>query len=86
MRKKPANKQSHDEKVVIDIRCATRKQYSGEEKIRIMLDDMRSEDSNAVDLHAVLIFCKVHATQEPLDNCKLHRGSEPQVINEKEAG
>ena len=38
MRKKPGTKQSHGEKVVKDIRRATRKQYSAEEKIRIVLD------------------------------------------------
>lgn len=34
MRKKPGTKQSHGEKVVKDIRRATRKQYSAEEKIK----------------------------------------------------
>ncbi len=32
MRKKPGTKQSHGERVVKDIRRATRKQYSAEEK------------------------------------------------------
>ena len=35
------------EKVVKDIRRATRKQYSAEEKIRIVLEGLRSEDSIA---------------------------------------
>src|ERR1700752_4636365 len=35
------------EKVVKDIRRATRKQYSAEEKIRIVLDGLRGEDSIA---------------------------------------
>src|ERR1700735_2557376 len=35
------------EKVVKDIRRATRKQYSAEEKIRIVLEDLRGEDSIA---------------------------------------
>jgi len=39
MRQKPGTKQSHGEKVVKDIR-ATRKQYSAEEKIRIVLDGL----------------------------------------------
>ena len=34
-------------KVVKDIRRATRKQYSAEEKIRIVLDGLRGEDSIA---------------------------------------
>jgi transposase len=35
------------EKLVKDIRRATRKQYSAEEKIRIVLDGLRGEDSIA---------------------------------------
>ncbi|MFV1580805.1 MULTISPECIES: IS3 family transposase, partial [unclassified Phaeobacter] len=38
---------SHGEKVVKDIRRATRKQYSTEEKIRIVLDGLKGEDSIA---------------------------------------
>ena len=47
MRKKPGTKQSHGEKVVKDIRRVTRKQYSAEEKIRIVLDGLKGEDSIA---------------------------------------
>ena len=47
MRQKPGTKQSHGEKVVKDIRRATRKQYSSEEKIRIVLDGLKGEDSIA---------------------------------------
>ena len=47
MRQKPGTKQSHGEKVVNDIRRATRKQYSAEEKIRIVLDGLKGEDSIA---------------------------------------
>ncbi len=47
MRKKPGTKQSHGEKVVKDIRRATRKQYSAEEKIKIVLDGLKGEDSIA---------------------------------------
>lgn len=43
MRKKPGTKQSHGEKVVKDIRRATRKQYSAEEKIRIVLDGLKGQ-------------------------------------------
>ncbi len=35
------------EKIVKDIKRATRKQYSSEEKIRIVLDGLRGEDSIA---------------------------------------
>ena len=47
MRQKPGTKQSHGEKVVKDIRRATRKQNSAEEKIRIVLDGLKGEDSIA---------------------------------------
>ena len=47
MRKKPGTMQSHGEKVVKGIRRATRKQYSAEEKIRIVLDGLKGEDSIA---------------------------------------
>jgi len=47
MRQKPGTKRSHGEKVVKDIRRATRKQYSEEEKIRIVLDGLKGEDSIA---------------------------------------
>ena len=36
------------EKVVQDIRRATRKHYSAEEKIRIVLEGLRGEDSIAI--------------------------------------
>ena len=35
------------EKAVRDIRCKTRRQYSAEEKIRIVLDGLRGEESIA---------------------------------------
>ncbi len=44
MRQKPGARKSHGEKVVKDIRHATRKQYSAEEKIRIVLDGLKGED------------------------------------------
>jgi transposase len=47
MRQKPATKHSHGEKVVKDIGRATRKQYSAEEKIMILLDGLKGEDSIA---------------------------------------
>ena len=40
------------EKVVKDIRRATRKQYSAEEKIRIVLEGLRGEDSTGPALAA----------------------------------
>lgn len=47
MRQKSGTRKSHGEKVVKDIRRATRKQYSAEEKIRIVLDGLKGEDSIA---------------------------------------
>ena len=47
MRQKPGTQQSHGEKIVKDIRRSTRKQYSAEEKIRIVLDGLKGEDSIA---------------------------------------
>ena len=38
---------SPGEKIVKDIKHATRKHYSSEEKIRIVLDGLRGEDSTA---------------------------------------
>ncbi len=47
MRQKYATRNEPAEKVVRDIRRATRKQYSAEEKIRIVLSGLRGEDSIA---------------------------------------
>ncbi len=47
MRQKPGESKSHGEKAVKDIRRATRKQYSAEEKIGIVLDGLKGEDSVA---------------------------------------
>jgi transposase len=38
---------NNSEKLVKDIRCRTRKKYSLEEKIRIVLEEMRGEESIA---------------------------------------
>ena len=47
MRQKSVRLKEPAEKVVRDIRRATRKQYSAEEKIRIVLSGLRGEDSIA---------------------------------------
>ncbi len=47
MRQKTMSTKSPAERVVRDIRRKTRKQYSAEEKIRIILDGLRGEDSVA---------------------------------------
>ena len=47
MRQKPGTRRTALEKIVKDIKRATRKQYSAEEKIRIVLDGLRGEESIA---------------------------------------
>ena len=47
MRQKSGAQKDPAARVVRDIRRATRKQYSAEEKIRIVLDGLRGEDSIA---------------------------------------
>src|SRR5210317_2054414 len=47
MRRKHASKSDGVEKTVRDIRRKTRKQYSAEEKIRIVLEGLRGEESIA---------------------------------------
>ena len=47
MRPKSSAQRSPGERVVQDIRRATRKHYSAEDKIRIVLDGLRGEDSIA---------------------------------------
>ena len=47
MRQKSMSAKSPAEKAVRDIRRKTRKQYSAEEKIRIILDGLRGEESVA---------------------------------------
>ena len=47
MRQKSGSRARSSERVVKDIRRATRKRHSAEEKIRIVLDGLRGEDSIA---------------------------------------
>ena len=47
MRQTTGTRKSPGEKLVKDIKRATRKQYSIQEKIRIVLDGLRGEDSFA---------------------------------------
>ena len=47
MRQKPGTQKAPAEKVVKDIRRRSRKQHSAEEKIRIVLEGLRGEDSIA---------------------------------------
>ncbi len=47
MRQKSGPRKAPSERIVKDIRRATRKRHSSEEKIRIVLDGLRGEDSIA---------------------------------------
>ncbi len=47
MRQKSQTRQTGAAKAIKDIRRATRKQYSAEEKIRIVLDGLRGEETIA---------------------------------------
>ena len=47
MRLKSQTRQTASDKTIKDIRRATRKQYSAEEKIRIVLDGLRGEETIA---------------------------------------
>ena len=47
MRQKSGPPKETSERVIKDIRRATRKRYSAEEKIRVVLDGLRGEDSIA---------------------------------------
>ncbi|MCH9004756.1 MAG: IS3 family transposase [Proteobacteria bacterium] len=47
MKQRPAGRPSSSETIIRDIKRKTRKQYSAEEKIRIVLDGLRGEDSIA---------------------------------------
>ena len=47
MRQKSVHAESPSERIVKNIRRATRKHYSAEEKIRIVLDSLRGESSVA---------------------------------------
>ena len=47
MQQRPAGRPSSSEKIIRDIKRKTRKQYSVEEKIRIVLDGWRGEDGIA---------------------------------------
>ena len=45
MKQKPTGRPSSSDQIIRDIKRKTRKQYGAEEKIRIVLDGLRGEDS-----------------------------------------
>lgn len=59
MSQKSLNSKSSSERLVKDIRRATRKHYSAEDKIRIVLDGLRGE-------HSIAELCRREAIAESL--------------------
>jgi transposase len=59
MRQKSGTPDPSSERIVRDIRRATRKQYSAEEKIRIVLDGLRGE-------HSIAELCRREGIAESL--------------------
>ena len=59
MSQKPVTQRAAAEKVVKDIRRATRKQHSAEEKIRVVLDGLRGE-------HSIAELCRREGIAESL--------------------
>jgi transposase len=59
MRRKPHTSDLSSEEVVKDIRRATRRQFSAEEKIRIVLDGLRGE-------HSIAELCRREGIAESL--------------------
>src|ERR1700704_5539021 len=59
MGQKSGTPKSSSERIVKDIRRATRKQYSAEEKIRIVLDGLRGE-------HSIAELCRCEGIAESL--------------------
>jgi len=51
MRQKSSSPETPSERLVRDIRRATRKQYSAEEKIRIVLDGLRGDEVLYAECH-----------------------------------
>jgi len=50
MNQKPRGRTSSSEQIICDIKRKTRKQYSAEETIRIVLDGLRGEASNLLNV------------------------------------
>jgi transposase len=48
MRQKPAGRPSSSEQIIRDVKRKTRKQYSAEEKIRIVLEGLRGAPTSTI--------------------------------------
>ena len=78
MRQKSGTRHTASENVVKDIRRATRKQYSAEEKIHIVLDGLRGEETIAElcrreGIAQSLYLLSGGAGPGQKDDCKLYR-------------
>ncbi len=58
MKQKPKGRPLSSEKIIRDIKRKTRRRYSAEEKIRIVLDGVRGEDSIAQ-------LCRANVVEKP---------------------
>jgi hypothetical protein len=68
MRQKAGTPKPSAEKIIKDIRRVTRKQYGAEEKIRIVLDGLRGEDSQvttSISLSSTCDYSAPKARQRP---------------------
>jgi len=66
MRPKSSSAKKPAEQVVKDIRRATRRHFSAEDKIRIVLDGLRGDDSSAE-------LCRKEGIAQSLDRRRQHR-------------
>ena len=72
MRQKPLTRRTASKKTIKDIRRATRKQYSAEEKIRIVLDGLRGEASiNFADLASLMPMLDMPVGGGVMENVRL---------------
>ena len=83
MRRKHQTKPGSAEQTVRDIRRATRKQYSAEEKIRIVLEGLRGEDGIA-ELCRILAEIRNGGFVDPgnvtVDALRLHRAEQAELM------
>ncbi|MEO1283212.1 MAG: hypothetical protein AAFV69_15975, partial [Pseudomonadota bacterium] len=82
MRQKPGTRKSH-EKVVKDICRATHKQYSAEEKIRIVLDGREGEDSIAELCHRELTTRVIGVVKRSLSSKQRKRRFNSSVVGRR---
>ncbi len=74
MRQKQTGRPSSSEQIIKAIKRKTRKQYSAEEKIRIVLDGLRGEDSIAE-------LCRREGIAQSLSGAKLYSSCCWQLVN-----